>query len=101
MLAALDEHLGDFAPGRTRWTRPTGGLYVWLTLPEELDTGPLSPLMQRALAEGVLYVPGEYCYGCDPVLKAPRSCMRLTFGVADVGQIHEGVARLARAIKAQ
>ena len=67
MLAALDESLGDIAGAK--WQTPRGGLYVWLQLPEGIDAGPAGPLIQHALDEGVLYVPGEYCY---PVEGEPR-----------------------------
>jgi 2-aminoadipate transaminase len=99
MLEALAEHLGDLAPGRTRWTRPTGGLYVYLTLPDGIDTGREGRLFGRALERGVLYVPGEYCYAPDPTRTAPRNSMRLSFGVAGEDAIRTGVERLAKAIK--
>lgn len=99
MLAALDEHLGDFEPERTSWTRPGGGLYVWLTLPEWLDTGKDGALFAAAAKEGMLYVPGEFCFGPDPRRELPRNHIRLTFGTVDVPTIREGIARLARAIK--
>ncbi len=56
MLEELERCFGDL-PG-VRWIRPAGGLYVWLTF-DELETGPDSPLAAAALAEGVLYVPGQ------------------------------------------
>jgi 2-aminoadipate transaminase len=99
MLEALDEHLAGFAPGQTHWTRPGGGLYVWLTLPPELDTGRDGALFSKAIAEGVLYVPGEYCYGPDPTRTLPHNQMRLSFGLPTIDQVRQGVARLARAIK--
>jgi 2-aminoadipate transaminase len=99
MLEALDEHLGGFAPGETRWTKPNGGLYVYLTLPADVDTGRQSRLFSRAIAEGVLYVPGEYCYGPDPTRAIPRNQMRLSFGLAEIDAIREGVRRLAVAIR--
>lgn len=100
MLAALDEHLGDFAPGETHWTHPAGGLYIWLTLPAGMDTGRDAALFEHAVAEGVLYVPGQYCYGPDPTRTAPVNTLRLSFGVAEPEQIRCGVERLARAIRA-
>src|SRR5262249_21379653 len=61
---ALLEALGEELPSATgvRWTQPDGGLYVWLTFPPGTDAGPHSPLMHAALHEGVLYVPGQFCY---------------------------------------
>ncbi len=99
MLQALQAELGPLG-GTVRWTSPTGGLYVYLYLPAWLDTGRGGPLFERALAEGVLYVPGAYCYGPDPTQPVPRNEIRLSFGVADVPAIAEGVARLARAVRA-
>jgi 2-aminoadipate transaminase len=98
MLAALEAELGSMA--ETHWTHPTGGLYIWLTLSEALDTGRDGALFDAAVAEGVLYVPGEYCYGPDPTRTAPRNAMRLSYGVADEQRIAGGVAALARAIRA-
>ncbi len=99
MLEALDEHLGDFAPGETHWTKPAGGLYVYLTLPGEFETGRGGELFKLALAEGVLYVPGEYCYGPDPTRRVPRNTIRLSFGVPTPEDIRTGIARLAHAIR--
>jgi len=99
MLEALQQHLGDFFPPQTRWSSPRGGLYVFLTLPPWMDTGINGPVMHQARAEGVLYVPGEYCYSPDPTRKIPGNTMRLSFGLASSPQIHEGIARLGRAIK--
>ena len=45
-----------------RWTRPGGGLYVWLTFPPEIDTGPDESADAGGLDEGVLYVPGQFCH---------------------------------------
>jgi 2-aminoadipate transaminase len=94
LLNALAE---EFGPRRDiHWTHPEGGLYVWLMCPKELRTGPDSALMRAALAEGVLYVPGRFCYvGTDPL---PDTEARLSFGVVPGVQIREGVRRLARAV---
>lgn len=100
MLDALQEHLGDFRPADVHWTHPRGGLYVFLTLPAHIDTRDTGPLFARCLEEGVLYVPGDLCFGPDPTRDAPRSTMRLSFGVATEADLREGVARLARAIRA-
>jgi len=96
MLAALDEHLSDI-PG-VEWQSPTGGLYVWLHLPEGMDAGPEGTLIGHALEEGMLYVPGEYCY---PAEGQPRrkDRIRLSFGVQSADNIRRGVEALGRAIR--
>lgn len=99
MLEALEKYLGGLCGGRVRWTRPSGGMYVWVSLPEEIETGPGSRLCQRALEKGVLYVPGEYCYPPGAGRAVPRHQMRLSFGTPSLGQIEEGVRRLAEAIR--
>ena len=99
MLSALDQHLGDFLPGQTHWTHPHGGLYVWLTLPDYIDTTRTGPLFEQAIHEGVLYVPGSYCYGPDPTRRIPRNTIRLSFGTATLEHIHQGIERLASAIR--
>ncbi len=95
MLAALEEHLAGFEG--VEWTRPSGGLYVWLTLPEELDAGLAGPLFQHCLAEGVIYVPGSYAFATEPG-PVPRNHARLCFGVPDEAALAEGVRRLAKAL---
>ena len=99
MLAALDKHLGSMRDRGVAWTTPAGGLYVWLTLPETVDTGRDGPLFRRAIDEGVLFVPGAYCYPSDPAKSAPRHELRLSFGVPDEAQIERGIARLAAAVR--
>jgi 2-aminoadipate transaminase len=97
LLAALDEYLGGV--DGVSWTRPAGGLYVWLALPEGLDTGLAGPFFQRCLDEGVLYVPGSYAFAAEPG-PVPRHHARLCFGVPGEAELVEGVRRLARALDA-
>ena len=96
MLEAADEHLSPLEG--VHWLRPGGGLYVWLQLPAEIDTGPAGPLFDRAVEEGMLYVPGEYCYPREgePVR---HNMIRLSFGVQTPEAIRQGVRALARAIE--
>jgi 2-aminoadipate transaminase len=94
-LAACDDYLGDL-PG-VSWNRPQGGIYVWLQLPEHVDTGPGGSLFDHAVEEGVLYVPGEYFYP-DPQRNAGTNMIRLCYGVQSVERIRRGVEALARAI---
>jgi 2-aminoadipate transaminase len=96
MLEAAEQFLSPL-PG-VRWSRPTGGLYVWLQLPEDIDTGPAGPLLDRALAEGVLYVPGRYCYPNEGE-KPRHNMIRLSFGVQSPETIRKGIELLSRAIK--
>jgi 2-aminoadipate transaminase len=80
------------------WTRPAGGLYVWLTFPPSIKTGPGSPLMEACLREGVLYVPGEFCHA-SPDGQSPTHEIRLCYGVAGPEQIREAIRRLGKAAK--
>jgi 2-aminoadipate transaminase len=95
MLSALNEHLAD-VPG-VEWAAPRGGLYVWLRLPEGMDAGPQGTLMSLALEEGMLYVPGAYCYPDEGQLRR-KNTIRLSFGVPSAEQIRHGVRALGRAI---
>lgn len=95
MLGALQRCFGQL-PG-FRWQRPEGGLYVWLELPESIETGPDSALWAAALEQGMIYVPGEYCcpdYGVPPL----RNAMRLSFGVQSAERIAHGIELLAEAV---
>ncbi len=96
MLAAMDEHLGGIEG--VRWRRPAGGLYVWLELPERVDAGPGGALLARAMDEGVLYVPGEYCYPAEGQA-CRKNTMRLSFGVQTAENLRRGIEALARAIR--
>jgi DNA-binding transcriptional MocR family regulator len=88
MLGALD---GLFTPA-THWTRPTGGFYVWLTLPEGLDTKAMLP---RAVTNRVAYVPGTAFYADG---FGSRS-MRLSYCYPTPERIREGVRRLAQVVE--
>jgi 2-aminoadipate transaminase len=96
MLAAADAFLTDI-PG-VHWRRPSGGLYVWLVLPPGLNAGMGSALWRHALAEHVMYVPGEFCFAAKghPV---ERNTMRLSFGIQQPDKIHDGIEALSRAIR--
>lgn len=94
LVGALENEFG--ADSGVRWTHPEGGFYVWLTFPPGVETGPDSPFMNAALREGVLYIPGEFCY-VDEGGVLPRNEARLCFGVADHQQLREGTRRLALA----
>lgn len=94
MLAALKVEFADCV-GVT-WTVPNGGLYVWVTFPG-LNTGPEGVFVKRCLAEGVLYVPGEFGHVPDERGVVPTNETRLSFGVCTPEQVTEGIRRMRRA----
>ncbi|MDR3632432.1 MAG: PLP-dependent aminotransferase family protein [Isosphaeraceae bacterium] len=96
MLGALEEHLGAW-DGAVSWTCPKGGLFLWLSVPEGLDTGPEGPLFARCLEEGVIYVPGALAYAAEPG-PFPRNHARICFGVPSEEELNEGARRLAAAL---
>jgi DNA-binding transcriptional MocR family regulator len=83
MLAALAEHF----PADARWTRPSGGFYVWATVPEYFDT---PALLAAAVERKVAYVPGTAFYPDG----RGRQQMRLSFCYPTEERIEEGVRRL-------
>lgn len=96
LLTAADRFLAPL--GQIHWVRPAGGLYLWLSLPEPIDTGLSGPLFDRAVAEGVLYVPGQYCYA--PEGQTPKKNMlRLSFGIPSSESLVRGVEALGRALR--
>jgi 2-aminoadipate transaminase len=90
MLDALAEHV----PPQAEWTRPTGGLFIWATLPEYIDT---TDLLARALRDNVAFVPGEGAF----LDGRGRSSMRLNFSGSDESRIAEGIRRIGEVIKEQ
>jgi 2-aminoadipate transaminase len=84
MLAALDEYF----PSDASWTRPQGGLFVWVELPRGIDA---RELLERALAHDVAFVPGAAFFP-EP---GHDHTMRLNFSAMPPDRIHEGVRRLA------
>ena len=95
MLQAADSWLAPLSD--VTWIRPQGGLYVWLELPEQIDAGLEGRLFERAIAEGVIYVPGEYSFP-ETGIPARQNTLRLSFGVQTPERIEQGVQALARAI---
>jgi len=87
MLSAL----GDQMPAAATWTRPEGGFYVWLTLPEGIDAKAMLP---RAVTARVAYVPGTAFYADG----FGSQCMRLSYCYPTPERITEGVRRLSSVI---
>ncbi|HEX6849868.1 MAG TPA: PLP-dependent aminotransferase family protein [Candidatus Polarisedimenticolaceae bacterium] len=84
MLAALDR----WFPRTVRWTRPQGGLFLWLSLPEGVNT---TELLHDALAEKVAFVPGGSFF--PGRVDAPHC--RLNFSHSSPDRIEEGIRRLS------
>jgi len=88
LVEALDG-LGD----AIRFTRPGGGYFLWLELPDHVDA---TELERKARAAGVTFVPGAGFYAGEP----RRSTARLAFSYSTVEEIREGAARLVELIRA-
>ncbi|MET1102018.1 MAG: PLP-dependent aminotransferase family protein [Pyrodictiaceae archaeon] len=88
MLEALEENM----PEGSRWTRPVGGLFVFVWLPEGINT---RKLLDKALEKGVAYVPGDAFYPNG----GGENTMRLNFSYPPVDMIREGVRRIGEAIR--
>ncbi len=87
MLSLLEKYM----PAGVSWTHPEGGLFLFLTLPESIDTVALYP---RALAAGVAYVAGSFFYSDG----SHRNTMRLNFSFLDRSRMEEGIRLLASVI---
>ncbi len=90
LLKALKREM----PESVTWTKPEGGMFVWLTLPEHIDAADL--LAQSLKTERVAFVPGR-AFFADA---SNGNTLRLSFSCADEAAIDEGMRRLARLIRA-
>ncbi|CAH0341214.1 PLP-dependent aminotransferase family protein [Rhizobium sp. CECT 9324] len=88
MLSALDRYM----PAGTSWTRPEGGMFIWLTLPEGLDGAELLALSVET--EKVAFVPGQ-AFFAD---RSGANTLRLSFSCANEQMIDEGIKRLGRLV---
>lgn len=99
MVAAMEEYF----PAEVRWTRPAGGLFLWVTLPEGIDATALLP---QAVANKVAYVPGAPFFPVSVSERRQRpgklpvghNTMRLNFSNASVDEIDLGIRRLGQVI---
>jgi len=89
MLQALERYM----PEGVTWTRPEGGLFLWVRLPAHMDA---DELFYEAIKENVAYVIGS-AFHCDG---GGQNTMRLNFSYPTEEQIDEGIKRLAKVIKA-
>lgn len=91
-LAAMERHFP--ADSGVSWTRPEGGMFVWATVPEELDT---LKLFHRGINHGVAFVPGNAFFGENP----SSNQMRLNFSFPPIDRLDEGVRRLAQCVRTE
>jgi 2-aminoadipate transaminase len=91
MFEALEKQFGEHAS----WTHPQGGLFVWATLDERIDT---TDLLALATKQGVAFVPGRAAYMDG---RRGSSSMRLNFAGVPEANIHEGIRRIGKAIRTQ
>ncbi len=89
MLSCMDEHF----PKNVNYTRPDGGIFIWATLPEGVDTG---ALMQEAVARKVAFVPGN-AFMTD--IDAPSNCFRLNYSTMSDEKIEKGIKILGDLLK--
>jgi len=90
MFDALAEHF----PREAHWTHPQGGLFIWATLPDYIDT---NDLLARVLEEHVAFVPGRAAY----VDGRGGSSMRLNFSGVGEDEIREGIRRIGEVVREQ
>jgi 2-aminoadipate transaminase len=90
MLDSLAEHF----PREAEWTHPEGGLFIWATLPDYIDT---TDLLARTLEEHVAFVPGRAAF----IDGRGGSSMRLNFSGANEDEIREGVRRIGEVVREQ
>jgi 2-aminoadipate transaminase len=88
------EALAEAFPREAEWTRPQGGLFLWATLPDYLDT---TDLLARALRENVAFVPGRAAF----LDGRGGSSMRLNFSGVNEDEIREGVRRIGEVVREQ
>ena len=88
MLSAMERYF----PSEARWTRPEGGLFLWVELPEGLSA---EELFEEAIAERVAFVPGTSFFACERKL----NFMRLNFSNQKPEKIEEGIKRIASVLR--
>jgi 2-aminoadipate transaminase len=91
---AMLDALTEFFPPSVTWTKPEGGMFIWVTLPKHIDA---MKLLDQAIAAKVAFVPGAPFYANE----AETNTLRLSFVTVPQERIREGVAILGKLIAAQ
>jgi len=90
MLSAMDQYF----PKSATWTKPEGGMFIWVTLPKHIDS---MQLLDEAVAQNVAFVPGAPFYANAP----EKNTLRLSFVTVSPEKIREGVEKLGKLIAAK
>ncbi|MFZ6677355.1 PLP-dependent aminotransferase family protein [Undibacterium sp. Tian12W] len=90
MLDAMSRHF----PEGVQWTKPEGGMFIWVTLPEHMDS---KQLLDEAIQQNVAFVPGGPFYANNPA----KNTLRLSFVTVSPERINEGIEKLGKLIKAR
>lgn len=88
MLAQLEKYM----PDTVRWTKPEGGMFIWVELPEHIDS---TELLTTAVKNNVAFVPGETFFATNP----KKNCLRLAFVTVSEERIEQGIKILADLVK--
>ena len=88
---AMLDALKTYFPAGTSWTKPEGGMFIWVTLPKHIDS---MKLLDEAVAQHVAFVPGGPFYGNTP----EQHTLRLSFVTVPPAKIREGIERLGKLI---
>ena len=87
MLDAIQKEF----PASVSWTKPEGGMFIWVTLPEHMDS---AKLLEKAIAQNVAFVPGApFCGG------GRANTLRLSFATVPEDKIRTGIAILGKLLK--
>jgi 2-aminoadipate transaminase len=86
--------LAEYFPPQAEWTRPQGGLFLWATLPDFIDT---TDLLARALRDNVAFVPGAAAF----LDGRGHNAMRLNFSAVGEDEIREGIRRIGKIVTEQ
>jgi len=92
------EALAQTFPTEVTWTRPKGGLFLWVTLAKGMDA---NELFKEALKQNVAFVPGDSFFAPDGLGEESNRHLRLNFSHARPEEIREGIRRLSVAVKNQ
>ncbi|WP_411831829.1 PLP-dependent aminotransferase family protein [Pseudoxanthomonas mexicana] len=90
MLSALDRYF----PAEAKWNRPAGGMFIWVTLPEGIDTG---ELLAKAIEQNVAFVPGAPFFATEP----QKNTLRLSFVTVPAEKIEQGMKILGALVTAE